>query len=122
MGLEEIENRLGSLVKPETVSQLKSSVWKERLEGLLKALRTLLFSNTVIFIISSYFLLCSFFLRFAWVVNLILSGSSSNFTTHRINLLRKVPELILKLYFMLPLIASDQSCISTCHRISLLAL
>lgn len=40
MGLEEIENRLGSLVKPETISQLKSSVWKERLEGLLKALRT----------------------------------------------------------------------------------
>jgi|AraCvinosormetaG_1042628.scaffolds.fasta_scaffold00728_2 hypothetical protein len=64
MGLEEIENRLGSLVKPETVSQLKSSVWKERLEGLLKALRTLLFSNTVIFIISSYFLLCSFLFAF----------------------------------------------------------
>ncbi|CAD5320456.1 TOG domain [Arabidopsis suecica] len=35
MGLEEIENRLGSLVKPETVSQLKSSVWKERLEATL---------------------------------------------------------------------------------------
>ncbi|KAL0770544.1 hypothetical protein Bca101_035695 [Brassica carinata] len=33
MGLEEIENRLGSLVKTETISQLKSSVWKERLEG-----------------------------------------------------------------------------------------
>ncbi|XP_020883695.1 protein MOR1 isoform X3 [Arabidopsis lyrata subsp. lyrata] len=35
MGLEEIENRLGSLVKPETISQLKSSVWKERLEATL---------------------------------------------------------------------------------------
>ncbi|EOA29247.1 hypothetical protein CARUB_v10025521mg [Capsella rubella] len=35
MGLEEIENRLGSLIKPETISQLKSSVWKERLEATL---------------------------------------------------------------------------------------
>nr|VDD06188.1 unnamed protein product [Brassica oleracea] len=35
MGLEEIENRLGSLVKTETISQLKSSVWKERLEATL---------------------------------------------------------------------------------------
>ncbi|CAH8374190.1 unnamed protein product [Eruca vesicaria subsp. sativa] len=35
MGLEEIENRLGSLVKPETVSKLKSTVWKERLEATL---------------------------------------------------------------------------------------
>ncbi|WZZ39863.1 hypothetical protein YC2023_036122 [Brassica napus] len=35
MGLEEIENRLGSLVKPETISQLKSTVWKERLEATL---------------------------------------------------------------------------------------
>lgn len=61
-----------------------------------------------------------FFLFFAWVVNLI--GSSSNFTTHMINLLSKVAELILKLYFMLPLIASDQSCISTCHSFSFLAL
>ncbi|CAH2059231.1 unnamed protein product [Thlaspi arvense] len=35
MGLEEIESRLGSLVKPETIAQLKSSVWKERLEATL---------------------------------------------------------------------------------------
>ncbi|KAF3582062.1 hypothetical protein DY000_02029390 [Brassica cretica] len=35
MGLEEIENRLGSLVKTETISLLKSSVWKERLEATL---------------------------------------------------------------------------------------
>ncbi|KAJ4907051.1 Protein MOR1 [Raphanus sativus] len=35
MGLEEIENRLGSLVKPETISHLKSTVWKERLEATL---------------------------------------------------------------------------------------
>ncbi|XP_010518980.1 PREDICTED: protein MOR1 [Tarenaya hassleriana] len=35
MSLEEIESRLGSLVQPETVSQLKSSVWKERLEATL---------------------------------------------------------------------------------------
>nr|XP_018676328.1 PREDICTED: protein MOR1-like [Musa acuminata subsp. malaccensis] len=38
MSLEEIEGKLGSLVKAETISQLKSGVWKERLEaiGLLK--------------------------------------------------------------------------------------
>lgn len=33
MSLEEIEGRLGSLIKAETISQLKSGVWKERLEG-----------------------------------------------------------------------------------------
>jgi cytoskeleton-associated protein 5 len=33
MSLEEIEERLGSVVKAETISQLKSTVWKERLEG-----------------------------------------------------------------------------------------
>ncbi|KAI0519378.1 hypothetical protein KFK09_006824 [Dendrobium nobile] len=38
MSLEEIEQRLCSLINAETISQLKSSVWKERLEaiGLLK--------------------------------------------------------------------------------------
>ncbi|KAG0539891.1 hypothetical protein BDA96_03G361300 [Sorghum bicolor] len=38
MSLEEIEERLRSVVKAETISQLKSSVWKERLEaiGILK--------------------------------------------------------------------------------------
>lgn len=38
MSLEEIEERLNSVVKAETISQLKSTVWKERLEaiGLLK--------------------------------------------------------------------------------------
>lgn len=35
MGLEEIESKLGSLVQADTISQLKSAVWKERLEGLL---------------------------------------------------------------------------------------
>lgn len=34
MSLEEIENRLGSLIQADTLSQLKSAVWKERLEGL----------------------------------------------------------------------------------------
>ncbi|WCJ24432.1 ARM repeat superfamily protein [Euphorbia peplus] len=34
MGLEEIESKLGSLIQEETVSQLKSSVWKERLEAI----------------------------------------------------------------------------------------
>ena len=33
MSLEEVESRLGSLVDADTVSQLKSTVWKERLEG-----------------------------------------------------------------------------------------
>ena len=37
MGLEEIERRLGSLLQEETISQLKSTVWKERLEGLLSS-------------------------------------------------------------------------------------
>ncbi|XP_050225850.1 protein MOR1 isoform X2 [Mercurialis annua] len=34
MSLEEIESRLGSLIQAETVSQLKSTVWKERLEAI----------------------------------------------------------------------------------------
>uniref|UniRef100_A0A0D9V739 Protein MOR1 n=1 Tax=Leersia perrieri TaxID=77586 RepID=A0A0D9V739_9ORYZ len=34
MSLEEIEEKLGSLVKTETISQLKSTVWKERLEAI----------------------------------------------------------------------------------------
>ncbi|KAJ9168430.1 hypothetical protein P3X46_019955 [Hevea brasiliensis] len=34
MSLEEIESRLGSLIRAETVSQLKSTVWKERLEAI----------------------------------------------------------------------------------------
>lgn len=37
MGLEEIERRLGSLLQEETISQLKSTVWKERLEGSLSS-------------------------------------------------------------------------------------
>ncbi|XP_078437424.1 ARM repeat superfamily protein [Wolffia australiana] len=38
MSLEEIESRVGSIIPPETISLLKSGVWKERLEamGLLK--------------------------------------------------------------------------------------
>ncbi|KAL3851295.1 hypothetical protein ACJIZ3_013177 [Penstemon smallii] len=35
MGLEEIENRLGSLIQSDTITQLKSSVWKERLEAIV---------------------------------------------------------------------------------------
>lgn len=35
MSLEEIESRLGSLIQADTITQLKSAVWKERLEGLL---------------------------------------------------------------------------------------
>ncbi|XP_042428595.1 protein MOR1-like [Zingiber officinale] len=34
MSLEEIEGRLGSLIKMEIISELKSSVWKERLEAI----------------------------------------------------------------------------------------
>ncbi|KNA20108.1 hypothetical protein SOVF_055370 [Spinacia oleracea] len=34
MSLEEIESRLGSLIQAETISQLKSTVWKERLEAI----------------------------------------------------------------------------------------
>ncbi|KAG6581502.1 Protein MOR1, partial [Cucurbita argyrosperma subsp. sororia] len=34
MSLEEVESRLGSLVEADTVSQLKSTVWKERLEAI----------------------------------------------------------------------------------------
>ncbi|OAY83553.1 protein MOR1 isoform X1 [Ananas comosus] len=34
MSLEIIEERLSSVIKPETVSQLKSGVWKERLEAI----------------------------------------------------------------------------------------
>lgn len=35
MSLEEIESRLGSLIQTDTISQLKSSVWKERLEAMM---------------------------------------------------------------------------------------
>ncbi|KAL7243803.1 hypothetical protein ACSBR1_016095 [Camellia fascicularis] len=35
MTLEEIESRLGSIVQADTVSQLKSAVWKERLEAIV---------------------------------------------------------------------------------------
>lgn len=38
MSLEEIEARLGTLVKAESISQLKSGVWKERLTGVLQCL------------------------------------------------------------------------------------
>lgn len=33
MGLEEIESRIGSLIQEDTIPQLKSAAWKERLEG-----------------------------------------------------------------------------------------
>lgn len=33
MSLEEIERRVDSLIQAETITQLKSAVWKERLEG-----------------------------------------------------------------------------------------
>lgn len=36
MSLEEIEGKLGSLLKADTISQLKSGVWKERLEGFVQ--------------------------------------------------------------------------------------
>ncbi|XP_059659280.1 protein MOR1-like [Cornus florida] len=35
MSLEEIESRLGSVIQADTISQLKSSVWKERLEAIV---------------------------------------------------------------------------------------
>ncbi|KAL6992610.1 Protein MICROTUBULE ORGANIZATION 1 [Sarracenia purpurea var. burkii] len=35
MSLEEIEGRLGSLIHADTISQLKSAVWKERLEAII---------------------------------------------------------------------------------------
>ncbi|GER25405.1 microtubule organiziation 1 family protein [Striga asiatica] len=35
MGLEEIETRLGSLIQSDTITQLKSAVWKERLEAIV---------------------------------------------------------------------------------------
>nr|GMD09039.1 Protein MOR1 [Ipomoea batatas] len=35
MSLEEIESKLGSLIQVETISQLKSSAWKERLEAIV---------------------------------------------------------------------------------------
>nr|GMD91866.1 protein MOR1 isoform X1 [Ipomoea batatas] len=35
MSLEEIESKLGSLIQPETITMLKSAVWKERLEAIV---------------------------------------------------------------------------------------
>ncbi|XP_054776764.1 protein MOR1 [Prosopis cineraria] len=34
MSLEEIESRIGPLIQPDTITLLKSTVWKERLEGI----------------------------------------------------------------------------------------
>ncbi|XP_071930440.1 protein MOR1-like [Coffea arabica] len=34
MSLEEVEEKLGSLIQADTISQLKSTVWKERLEAI----------------------------------------------------------------------------------------
>lgn len=34
MSIEEIEEKVGSLIQADTISQLKSAVWKERLEGI----------------------------------------------------------------------------------------
>ncbi|KAK4347121.1 hypothetical protein RND71_033460 [Anisodus tanguticus] len=34
MSLEEVESKLGSLIQTETITQLKSAVWKERLEAI----------------------------------------------------------------------------------------
>ncbi|XP_061370641.1 protein MOR1-like isoform X2 [Gastrolobium bilobum] len=34
MSLEEIESRIGSLIQSDTITQLKSAVWKERLEAI----------------------------------------------------------------------------------------
>ncbi|KAG0466494.1 hypothetical protein HPP92_018074 [Vanilla planifolia] len=52
MSLEEIEQRLGSTVKTETLSQLKSTVWKERLEDLVSMLNasfeTILFEARIV--------------------------------------------------------------------------
>ena len=33
MSLDEIESRIGSIIPTDTLSLLKSGVWKERLEG-----------------------------------------------------------------------------------------
>ena len=33
MSLEEIEGRVGSIFQEEVLSNLKSTIWKERLEG-----------------------------------------------------------------------------------------
>lgn len=35
MSLEEIESRIGSLIQADTIQQLKSSIWKERLEAII---------------------------------------------------------------------------------------
>ncbi|VFQ87609.1 unnamed protein product [Cuscuta campestris] len=35
MSLEQIESRIGSLIQPDTISMLKSPVWKERVEAIL---------------------------------------------------------------------------------------
>lgn len=39
MSLEEIETRIGPLLEPDVITNLKSAVWKERLEGKSLCLR-----------------------------------------------------------------------------------
>lgn len=49
MSLEEIENRLGSLIQADTISLLKSTVWKERLEGIDEGFVLQFWQNRVLF-------------------------------------------------------------------------
>ncbi|CAI9767353.1 unnamed protein product [Fraxinus pennsylvanica] len=52
MSLEEIENKLGSLIQADTVAQLKSAVWKERLEGSYPPKHVL--KRTIVLILLTY--------------------------------------------------------------------
>lgn len=56
MSLEEIESKLGSLIQAETISQLKSSVWKERLEGSIFIYPRNLLCSPILFCFLPYFL------------------------------------------------------------------
>lgn len=50
MSLEEIEEKISSIIQADTITQLKSAVWKERLEGILLVDVLILFLNQLVFL------------------------------------------------------------------------
>lgn len=50
MSLEEIEEKISSIIQADTITQLKSAVWKERLEGILLVHVLILFLNQLVFL------------------------------------------------------------------------
>ncbi|KAJ6752322.1 hypothetical protein OIU85_002724 [Salix viminalis] len=74
MSLEEIETRLGSLIQADTVSQLKSAVWKERLEAISSFKQQV---EGIQNLDQSVEIMSSFTLCYSWVERKKCSGSAT---------------------------------------------